>query len=69
MHRIPHPRNARGPHDVEVVRVGDEAMVVCHDCRSDTGVLLVPREAEALAWGHRAQTRGASVPMPGGVPR
>lgn len=59
-----HALNAQSchPHVVQVVYLGHNAMTVCHDCRSDSG-FLPSREAELLAEGHRAETRGASVPL------
>ena len=50
------------PHVVQVVYLGDRALTVCHDCRTDSGFLPY-REAERLAEGHRDQTRGTSVPL------
>ncbi len=45
------------PHTVEVVHLGHRAVMVCHDCRSDSG-FLPEREADAVAHAHRLQTRG-----------
>ena len=43
------------PHAVEVVHLGEQAAMICHDCRSDSG--FVPhREAERLAFTHRHDT-------------
>lgn len=48
------------PHAVQVVYLGQQALTVCHDCRSDSGFLPC-REAEHVAQGHRDQTRAANV--------
>ncbi len=49
------------PHAVEVVHLGHRAVMVCHDCESDSG-FLPEREAEAVALVHRAETgRDASA--------
>lgn len=45
------------PHAVEVVHLGHRAVMVCHDCESDSG-FLPEREAEAVAHAHRIQTTG-----------
>lgn len=50
------------PHVVEVVHLGRRALCVCHDCGLDTG-FLPPREAEALAAGHRHLTRDVNVEL------
>ncbi len=50
------------PHVVEVVHLGGRAVTVCHDCRLDSG-FLPRRQAEALAVGHREQTRDNSVEL------
>jgi hypothetical protein len=46
------------PHAVEVVHLGHRAVMICHDCESDSG-FLPEREAEAVAHAHRLQTSGA----------
>lgn len=59
-----HPGSAQAchPHDVEVVHLGRDALVACHDCGTDTG--FVPeRDAERLAGEHRKRTREESVPL------
>ena len=43
------------PHVVEVVHLGRRAVVVCHDCESDSG-FLPEREADAVAETHRRRT-------------
>lgn len=43
------------PHTVEVVHLGEQAAMVCHDCRTDSG--FVPhRDAEHQARTHRHDT-------------
>jgi hypothetical protein len=56
-----HPRSVQccHPHAIQVVYLGHRALMVCHDCRTDTG-FLPSREAERLADGHRDQTRDES---------
>ena len=49
------------PHVVEVVHLGHRAVVVCHDCESDSG-FLGEREAEAVAAAHRSGTVGGGSP-------
>lgn len=44
------------PHCVEVVHLGRRAVMVCHDCRSDSGFLPTPL-AESLARAHTAAPR------------
>lgn len=51
------------PHVVEVVHLGQQAVVVCHDCGDDSGFIPV-RAAEKLAGSHRVTTRQHSVPLP-----
>jgi hypothetical protein len=43
------------PHVVEVVHLGHRAVMICHDCESDSG-FLPERQAEAIALAHRLQT-------------
>ena len=43
------------PHAVEVVHLGNRAVAVCHDCKSDSG-FLPEREAENVAQAHRLQS-------------
>ena len=50
------------PHVVEVVHLGGRAVTVCHDCHRDSG-FLPRRQAEALATGHREQTRDNTVTL------
>jgi hypothetical protein len=50
------------PHRVEVIRLGRQAVVVCHDCCADTGY-LVARSAETLAAAHRRQTVRDHAPL------
>lgn len=50
------------PHAVLVVYLGQSALTVCRDCRTDSGFLPY-REAERLAEGHRHQTRETSVAL------
>ncbi len=45
------------PHAVDVVHLGRRAVMVCHDCGSDSG-FLPEREAEAVAYAHRLHTSG-----------
>ena len=45
------------PHLVEVVHLGRRAVVVCHDCRRDSG-FLPDRDADRLASSHRQETEG-----------
>lgn len=51
------------PHCVEVVRLGREAVAVCHDCCADSG-FLPQRDAEKLAEEHRRRTISTSAPLP-----
>lgn len=65
VHRRDHQHGADGagdchPHAVEVVRLGEDAITVCHDCRLDSG-FLPRRAAESLAASHRELTRETSV--------
>jgi hypothetical protein len=50
------------PHAVEVVYLGDRAVVVCHDCAADTG-FLPRRTAEHIAHHHRDVTRLETAPQ------
>jgi hypothetical protein len=43
------------PHAVEVIGLGHQAMVVCHDCGSDTGFMDF-RRADLVATRHRRLT-------------
>lgn len=43
------------PHVVEVIGLGHSAMVVCHDCGSDTA-FMDARRAELVAARHRRMT-------------
>ncbi len=43
------------PHAVEVVRLGDRAVMVCHDCCTDSG-FVAAREADHRAHQHRIDT-------------
>jgi len=49
------------PHVVEVVHLGHRAVVVCHDCESDSGFLR-ERKAEAVAAAHRSGLVGDGGP-------
>jgi hypothetical protein len=49
------PTDQCHPHAVEVVHLGRRAVMVCHDCRTDSG-FLAHREAEQLADRHRQHT-------------
>ena len=58
-HRRDHHHGVRDgscrPHVVEVVHLGDRALMICHDCGQDSG--FVPeRVAVQLAEGHRLET-------------
>ena len=48
------------PHAVEVVHLGGHAVMLCHDCRYDSG-FLAHREAEHLASEHQLLTTMATV--------
>jgi hypothetical protein len=48
------------PHRVEVIRLGKQAVTVCHDCCADSGYLDA-RAAESLALAHREQTSVSDV--------
>lgn len=64
VHRRDHHHSAATschPHVVEVVHLGQTAVVVCHDCESDSGFLR-EREAEAIAAAHRNGTVGGGNP-------
>jgi hypothetical protein len=50
------------PHKVEVIGLGRQAVVVCHDCCADTGYLEA-RAAEGVAAAHRRQTSAADVAL------
>jgi len=52
------------PHVVEVVHLGDRAVMVCHDCRTDSG-FIAHRQAEVLAGEHRHDTYADVPPAPG----
>jgi hypothetical protein len=52
------------PHVVEVVHLGHRAVVVCHDCESDSG-FLPEREADAMAAAHRGRTAEEGTPALG----
>jgi hypothetical protein len=43
------------PHLIAVVHLGRRAVVVCHDCRRDSG-FLPERDADLLASAHRHET-------------
>jgi len=45
------------PHIVEVVHLGPRAVMICHDCATDSG-FLPDRDAEAVAVAHRGLTLG-----------
>jgi len=63
-HRRDHHHAATAPchpHAVEVVHLGARAVVVCHDCGSDSGFLW-KREADAVAAAHRSGTVGGGSP-------
>ena len=59
VHRRDHQHDGEAchPHLVEVVHLGRRAVVVCHDCRGDTG-FLPERDADRLASEHRQETVG-----------
>ena len=65
-HRRDHEHGVRTaqchPHAVEVVHLGDRAVMVCHDCGTDTG-FLPHRHADRLAHEHRDRTQDASGPL------
>jgi hypothetical protein len=48
-------RDGCHPHAVEVVHLGAQAVMVCHDCRADSG-FIAHRDAEQLATLHRHDT-------------
>jgi hypothetical protein len=48
------------PHEVEVVHLGSQAVMVCHDCLEDSG-FLAHRQAEHLAIEHQLLTTMATV--------
>jgi len=52
------------PHVVEVVHLGQRAVVVCHDCESDSG-FIPEREADAVAAAHRGRTVADGSPALG----
>lgn len=55
------------PHQIEVVHLGRRAIVVCHDCRRDSG-FLPQRDAEQVASAHRCETAGdGDSPVSSGV--
>ena len=43
------------PHVVEVIHLGEQAVVVCHCCRADSG-FIGHRDAERAAFQHRVRT-------------
>ena len=55
------PDGACHPHNVEVVHLGGQAAMVCHDCRADSGFMPY-HEAWQQAHDHRVAT--AHVPGP-----
>ncbi len=59
-----HPTSAEAclPHTVEVVRLGDRAVAVCHDCAADSG-FIPRRDAERLALEHQHATQAGSVAL------
>ena len=65
-HRRDHEHTGAGhdchPHRVEVIGLGEQAVVVCHDCCADSGYLS-NRSAGRLAATHRRQTVVDSVPL------
>ena len=66
VHRRDHHHDADEtchPHLVEVVHLGRRAVVVCHDCRRDSG-FLPERDADRLASAHRQETGGDEYPAP-----
>jgi hypothetical protein len=48
------------PHVVEVVHLGSQAVMVCHDCLEDSG-FVAHRHAEHLAAEHQLLTTMATV--------
>jgi hypothetical protein len=48
------------PHAVEVVHLGTQAVMVCHDCLEDSG-FVAHRQAEHLAVEHQQLTTVANV--------
>jgi len=64
-HRRDHQHDADTchPHTVEVVRLGDRAVMVCHDCGTDTG-FVTRRDADELAAQHRRGTQPAPTDSP-----
>jgi hypothetical protein len=50
------------PHAIEVIRLGDRGVAVCHDCGADSG-FMPRREAERMAADHQRQTLAASVDL------
>ena len=64
VHRRDHAHegeDACHPHLIEVVNLGRRAVVVCHDCRRDSG-WLPQRDADQLAHAHRQETVGEGYP-------
>ena len=57
-HRHSQPSDCCHPHVVEVVHLGTRAVMVCHDCCTDSGFVR-RREAAMLAAGHRRATARA----------
>ena len=58
VHRRDHTHTAEQachPHVVEVIGLGHSAMVVCHDCHSDTA-FMDARRADLVAERHRRMT-------------
>jgi hypothetical protein len=49
------------PHNVEVVHLGGQAAMVCHDCHTDSGFIAY-RDAWHLACDHRLATTTSPGP-------
>lgn len=48
------------PHRTEVVHLGTQAAMVCHDCGTDSG-FIEPRAADTLAREHVSGTRAGTA--------
>jgi hypothetical protein len=48
------------PHNVEVVHLGGQAAMICHDCGTDSGFIPY-RDAWDLACDHRTTTTGPAT--------
>jgi hypothetical protein len=59
-HTHPSDSDSCHPHAIEVIRLGDRGVAVCHDCGADSG-FLPRREAEQMAAHHQRETLAVSV--------